>query len=212
MIFNLLTLLLVDPGQTPPPSATCVERPALCRTIETYDLHVAGQSVIVDGGAVLSWVDEDGLLLFVGESVIIDVDETKPSVVSAGRAVGVLDDALTATLMRTIKGTGDGLPRAHAGEHLVLEGPSTHIRLSFRQAPGVDDMLLTVENGYEGMLTYDAVMMTIDEGVGRWVTTSVCTVPAGIYTLEHWPHAIVALSLSNFRIGPKGADGEVVCR
>ena len=207
----ILSLMLLDPTQTPPPEA-CVERPALCRALQEYDLQADGRSVIVQGGVLVPWLDDDDLTLFVGESVVLDVEAPKPAVISFGRADAVLDDAMTRTLTQAVAGTGDELPREHTGEHLVLDGPSTRLRLSFRQALGAEDMLLTVENGYEGMLTYEAAMMIIGEQGGQWVRTSVCTVPPGIYTLEHWPHAIVALSLSNIRVGPKGEVGEVVCR
>lgn len=211
MLAILLSVMLLDPTAAGPPEA-CVERPADCRTLQAYDLLADGRSVIIDGGPVFPWLDENDLTLFVGESVVLDVEGSKPVVISSGRADDVLDDAMTGMLTRAIKGTGDELPREHTGDHLVLDGPTARLRVSFRQAPGVEDMLLTVENGYEGMLTYEAVMMIIGEQGGEWVRTSVCTVPPGIYTLEHWPHAIVAVSLSNFQVGPKGEVGEVVCR
>ena len=211
MLAILLSMILLDPTGAGPPEA-CVERPALCRTLQEYDLLADGRSVIIEGGAVVPWLDDDDLTLFVGESVVLDVEGSKPAVISSGRADGVLDDAMTGTLTRAIKGSEDELPREHTGEHLVLDGPPARLRISFRQTPGVEDMLLTVENGYEGMLTYEAAMMIIGEQGGEWVRTSVCTVPPGIYTLEHWPHAIVAVSLSNFRVGPKGEAGAVVCR
>lgn len=211
MLAILLSLMLSDPTQAAPPAA-CVERPEHCRAIQEYDLQADGRSVIIQGGVLVPWLDGDDLTLFVGESVVLDAETPKPTVVSFSRADAVLDDARVRTLTQMVSGTGDELPREHTGEHLALDGPPMRLRLSFRQASGTEDMLLTVENGYEGVLTYEAAMMIIGERGAQWVRTSVCTVPPGIYTLEHWPHAIVALSLSNFRIGPKGEVGEVVCR
>lgn len=211
MLTSLLSLILLDPTQPPPPDE-CVERPALCRSIQQYDLLANGRSVMVDGGAVMPWMDEHGLLLFAGESVVLDVETVKPEVVSSGRAHLVLDDAWTNNLSGLFKGAEDGLPREHAGDHLALDGPSRRLRISLRQAPGSEEMLLTVENGYEGTLSYTAAMMVIGERGGQWVRTSVCSVPPGIFGLEHWPHAIVALSLSDFQLGPKGEAGEFVCR
>ncbi len=211
MLAVLFSLILPDPTQSAPPEI-CVERPALCRTLEAYDLQSDGRSVIVQGGILVPWQDSNDLTLFVGESVVLDIEGPKPVVVSFGRADVVLDDARTRMLTRVVAGTADDLPHEHTGDHLILDGPPSRLRVSFRQAAGTDDMLLTVENGYEGMLTYEAAMMVIGEDGGQWARTSVCTVPPGIYAMEHWPHAIVALSLSSIQLGPKGEVGEVVCR
>jgi len=211
MLAVLLSLILPDPTQSAPQDI-CIERPALCRTLQAYDLQSEGRSVIVQGGDLVPWQDNNDLTLFVGESVVLDVEGPKAVVLSFGRADAVLDDARARTLTRMVAGADDELPRAHTGDHLLLDGPPSRLRGSFRQVAGADDMLLTVENGYEGMLTYEAAMMVIGEQGGQWVRTSVCTVPPGIYAMEHWPHAIVALSLFSMEVGPKGEVGEVVCR
>lgn len=211
MFASLLSLLLFAPAMAQSVD-DCAERPALCRTTQEYDLRVDGRSVLVDGGRVLPWVNEHGLLLLVGESVVLEIEGDRPVVESSGRADAVLGDPLTAALIAVVAGTTDDLPHEAAGAHLALEGPPDRLRLSFRQASGAEDSLLTVENGYQGAVTYTAAMMVIGESGGQWFETSVCTVPQGIYTFEHWPHAIVALTLSDFRIGPKGEEAEVVCR
>lgn len=212
MVASLLSLLLFAPVHLAQSAEDCAERPALCRTTQEYDLRVDGRSVLVDGGRVLPWVNEQGLLLLVGESVVLGIEGDKPVVESSGRADAVLGERLTAALIAAVAGTADELPRAATGDHLALEGPPNRLRLSFRQAPGAEDSLLTVENGYEGAVTYTAAMMVIGEDGGQWMETSVCTVPPGIYAFEHWPHAIVALTLTDFEIGPKGEPAEVVCR
>jgi hypothetical protein len=212
MFASLLSLLLFAPASVPQSVEDCAERPALCRTTQAYDLRVDGRSVLVDGGRVLPWVNEHGLLLLVGESVVLDIEGPKPVVESSARADSVLGEPLTAALIGAVAGTADELPHALTGDHLAMEGPPNRLRLSFRQATGAEDSLLTVENGYQGAVTYSAAMMIIGEDGGQWVATTVCTVPQGIYAFEHWPHAIVALTLSDFRIGPKGEAAEVVCR
>lgn len=212
MFANLLSLLLFAPVTVTPQADDCVEQPSRCRTIQAYDLKVDGRSVRVDGGHVLPWIDERGLLLFVGESVVLDIEGPKPALESSSRADQVLDDRLAGLLLAAVQGMGDDLPHEQTGDDLALEGPEHRLRLSFRQASGAEDSLLTVENGYEGAVTYKAEMMVIGENGAQWVETSVCTVPQGIYAFEHWPHAIVALTLSNFEIGPKGEAAEVVCR
>jgi hypothetical protein len=207
-----LSLSLIDPGQAAPPPPECVAAAEACRTLVEYELDMGDRSLVIGGGAVVPWVQDGRLLVFVGESVVVDVEGEKPVVESAGRATEVLDDAQAEALAAIMKGVNDELPRFHDNDALRLHGPRGRTRVSFRQAPGSEEMILTVENGYEGALNYRAAMMVVGPNGAQWAATSVCTVGPGIYSVEHWPHPIVAVALGEFEIAPKDQPVEVVCR
>jgi len=211
MILSLLSVFLLSPMQDAPP-VDCVARPSDCRTLREYSLKAYGQTIVIDGGAVVPWFQDGALMVFVGESVVVDVDGEKPVVESHGRASEVLAESRLGPLLGLVQGVTDEAPRLHSSDPLELDGPDGRLRISFIQGPGVEDMILTVENGYEGALTYRAVMMALGpDGQTQWARTSVCTVPPGIYVFEHWPHAIVGLALGGFAIAPKDAPVEPVC-
>jgi hypothetical protein len=55
--------------------------------------------------------------------------------------------------------------------------------------------LLVIENGLQGPIAYRA-RMTID---GEARATDVCIVPTGVPGVEHWPHPIERIELTDFR-------------
>ncbi|WP_145960945.1 hypothetical protein [Sphingosinithalassobacter portus] len=80
------------------------------------------------------------------------------------------------------------------------------IRLRFLAVPGHSDMLLIVENGYDRAVRYRARMTVGDERVD----TSTCIVPGKHPGIEHWPHGISEIALSDFRL-IDGDDGREPC-
>jgi len=210
MILSLLSVFLFAPVQERP-DPEC-SRPADCRTLLEYPLKVNGKTIVVDGGAAVPWVQDGALVIFVGESAVVDVDGEKPVVESVGRASDVLNDEQVRTFLGLMAGVNDELPRSYSGDSLRLNGPDDRLRISLRQGAGVEEMILTVENGYEGALSYRAVMMAVGpNGQTQWARTSVCTVPPGIHVFEHWPHPIIAIALEGFVIAPKDQPVETVC-
>jgi hypothetical protein len=71
-------------------------------------------------------------------------------------------------------------------------------------------MLLKVESGVDFPFRYHALMAVRDKS-GKVDTkeTSVCAIHPKIFTLEHWPHPIVAIVLSGFE---KTTDNDFDCR
>jgi len=70
------------------------------------------------------------------------------------------------------------------------------------------DTFLTVHNPFDSNLKYRAGLLI--PGEEQFRATSSCTVLSERFSLEHWPHSIAALALTDFRLSPKG-DESVVC-
>jgi hypothetical protein len=75
--------------------------------------------------------------------------------------------------------------------------------LRFWQDPGTKAMVLTVHNPLGEYLRYKAHMLL--PGVGRHEYTSSCPVLSNRLAIEHWPHPISELVLSNFELLPDSA-------
>jgi hypothetical protein len=69
------------------------------------------------------------------------------------------------------------------------------------------DMLLTIENGYDGALRYKAVMHRGD----RAAPTDVCIVIPLKRGYEHWPYPFDRIELSNFSLVPWHAGDNISC-
>ncbi|MBC6982279.1 hypothetical protein [Caulobacter sp. 17J80-11] len=206
MFESLLLALLAPAAATPAftPTPDC-PRQEVCRFVPAFSVRDHGREVTVKADVWGSYVGREGLLsLFPGDIVLVRLEAD-----AAGR--------LTPVFVRADKPDADAPTReADAAEQVAqagdaaLEGAvgfSTRgrevepdlLRFSFKQMPGKDDMLLVVENGYGRRLDYRALMTTTE---GRAHVTSVCEVPAGLLSFEHWPHAIVTLELTDFRLVP----------
>jgi len=70
-------------------------------------------------------------------------------------------------------------------------------------------MMLILKSGLGFAVTYDAYMyVPTPNGVESGYTSS-CPVGAGLCGYETWPHAIVMIVLTNFRVAPAG---ESICQ
>lgn len=78
------------------------------------------------------------------------------------------------------------------------------IRVVFTETDG--QAYMEVKSRHPRPVHYSAVMVTPD---GKPSRTSVCTLTNGRFVMEHWPHPIVQLALSNF---VEQAEDAVVCR
>lgn len=88
------------------------------------------------------------------------------------------------------------------------EAPVNVIKLEMDQKDGKPDTFLTVTNYFPAAIKYRAGMMlpTSDEVRG----TSSCAVMSGPVAIEHWPHPVFQLLLTDFHIVDAG-DGKIVC-
>ena len=87
------------------------------------------------------------------------------------------------------------------------DAPNTII-LKFWQEPGTGDMVLTVHNSLATFLTYRAHMLRPDSSRAEY--TSSCPVLSRRFGLEHWPHLISELILSDFGSLPESE--RITCR
>jgi len=78
------------------------------------------------------------------------------------------------------------------------------IRFTFDERDG--QAYMRVDSRHARPVHYGAVMVTPD---GKPNRTSVCTLVSDRFVMEHWPHPIVQLAVSNF---VEQADDAVVCR
>lgn len=88
------------------------------------------------------------------------------------------------------------------------EQPVNVIELRMYQEEGKPDTFLTVTNYFQEIIKYRAGMMlpTSDE-VRR---TSSCAVMSGPISIEHWPHAVFQLLLTDFHV-VDATEGQIRC-
>ena len=84
-----------------------------------------------------------------------------------------------------------------------LEGRAI-VSLDFSQRDDQPDMNLVLKSGLAFALKYDAYMFVPTRDGVRSGYTSSCTLAPGLTGYEHWPHAIVMIVLTNFRVAPAG--------
>lgn len=82
------------------------------------------------------------------------------------------------------------------------------IKLEMEQKDGKPDTFLTVTNYFPETIKYRARMMLPTSDEVR--ETSSCAVRSGPVAVEHWPHPIFQLLLSDFRV-VEASDGQIVC-
>lgn len=90
------------------------------------------------------------------------------------------------------------------GAEAQREPVEGEIRIRFTEQDG--QAFMEVKSRHSKAVHYGAVMVTPD---GKPSRTSVCTLTPGRFVIEHWPHPIVQMALSNF---VEQADDAVVCR
>ena len=84
---------------------------------------------------------------------------------------------------------------------VTTANPQNTLILQFRQRPGTSDMVLTVHNPLPTFFRYKAHMLL--PGSAGYEYTSSCPVLSKRQGIEHWPHAITALRLSDFSSLPE---------
>jgi len=199
-------------------ASICEQAPSECRMVPTFSLRIGDKAFPVTFDKPQPWIMEGRLYIFPGESVVLVL---KPDggirVTSSQPAEAVIDDAVAAKMIAVFAPGGSGENATEADvipgtTDLRQDAPSQAIRVSFRQAAHSDQMVLAVQNGYGGRLAYDAGMLTPSGDGGVWRETSVCTLRPDLYGMEHWPHAIVSLSLGAFTIDRTAPADEIICR
>ena len=80
------------------------------------------------------------------------------------------------------------------------------VRLKFSETADGGQTVLTV--GYDRPVDYEARMFN---AAGQNATTSICVVKPHMFSIEHWPHPIARLELSNFTFVSGMADDVMKC-
>jgi len=91
--------------------------------------------------------------------------------------------------------------------------PSRTLVFTLRQVPDIGDgtgMFLTVDSPFEEVVTYRLGMMLHDSD--DFYATSVCPLHAGVQSIEHWPHPIVQIVATDFRVVPSASEQAGSCR
>lgn len=83
---------------------------------------------------------------------------------------------------------------------VATANPENTLILKFWQEPGTTDMVLTVHNPLPTFFRYKAHMLRPGSSVYEY--TSSCPVLSKRLGIEHWPHAITVLKLSDFSSFP----------
>ncbi len=208
MFIALLAFLTVQMSEADVPPV-CVTTPTACRAMAPFNLFVGDGEVTIGDESVQPWIVDGVLFLTPGEGVVLQMSPEGPTVRAPVIAKSVLTDEWIAQALGTIDPSSSTL-QPQQGEALKLTGPAGGVRISFRQGTGVRDMFLVVENGDAAPISYTAHMMVIGPEGLQWAPTSVCTALPEAPSAEHWPHPIIAVRLSDFRIEEKGAG--IVCR
>jgi len=152
-----------------------------------------------------------------GEAVTLALDEadgkTTPREIDRKPApdASVFETAVSAkfgggALNNATGANGQPLTDAQIGAASPKAAPNT-IALHFLRTPGKDQSLLVIANGYDRGMVYRATMRV----KGQAQATDVCVVMPGKVGLEHWPYAIDALALSDFRLVPWKPEDGIVC-
>lgn len=182
-----------------------------CREVGVVEIRSGGQTLSAPINDLLPFVAQNGLTLFAGESVVVTVSEAgEVTVESHGpaaeiitpqklqRAVAEMHAAIAASGQDTSAGTINPVPG---------DRPVGRLRISLMQAPGSEETVLLVENGYDRQIDYRAFMQVPGRG-GPAYTTS-CEIIPNLMVLEHWPHPIAVITLNDFRDVASG--GSVAC-
>lgn len=212
----VVLLLLSGPTGATQSGLDCESHPEACRTVAPFDLRIGDKIHPVDLQATRPWITEGRLTLYSGESVVLNLAAPGEPVVEASSAANTVISDRRATDMISLFAADGALASAedYAGTATIepLEDqPAMRLRVTFRQAPDSEDMLLVLENQYGKSLTYDAGMLVLGGDSLSWSPTSVCTVRPGIISMEHWPHPIMAVSLGGFAVEAPPSE-EIVCR
>jgi hypothetical protein len=201
----LLTAALA--GQDSPVNPICEADPSVCRVVPPFNIRLGETSYPITPSGLRPWVEEDRLMIFPGESVVLAVSADGSLVVeTVDRAEGILKDEVISDLTAVFAPGGAGenatesdvIPRKGAVD--IVAVPANRLRVTFRQEAEGEDMLLVIQNGFDDPVLYNAGMLVPEQGQQTWAATSVCTIMPKLMAFEHWPHPILALSLGDFHI------------
>jgi len=194
----------------------CDRRSAVeCRTVQPFALQVGSSRTDPIEVGKAPWIDANGrLLIFPGESVTVKYgDAGALEVAAVDAAQNIVSDQRVAQLMAQVA------PRPNPQEETVAlvptkglaDPPTQGVRLTFRQADAGEDMLLFVENATDAPLAYNAAMLAPGVQGMEWQVTTICVVRSGAFSVEHWPYAIMSLSLGDFERGPEPPANGSLC-
>jgi hypothetical protein len=77
------------------------------------------------------------------------------------------------------------------------------VEIDFQQMPGSTATVMTVRNGYARQLQYKAYMLT--QG-GDEKPTSICPIPAGLFSMENWPGPLLEIELADLQLTDEQAS------
>ncbi len=193
-----------------PAAGLCAE-PTNCREVGRVTFRANGMTFNADINDTVPFVSPDGLILFVGESVVVEVGENgELEVESHGPASDIITPeklTLAAEEMRAALAAMGGDVTPGTVDPVADGRPENRLRLSLMQLPGMEETVLLVENGYGRRFDYRAVMQVPGAEQPEYTTT--CELIPEFMVLEHWPHAIGAITLSDFRSVP--VSRSIVC-
>ncbi len=90
----------------------------------------------------------------------------------------------------------------------AVENPDRTITLKLEQVAEVG-MILTVSNPFPKPLKYRAGIHRL--GYEEFHRTSICPVPQGLKSYEHWPEPLIQILLVDFRFIDENDQDEMVC-
>ncbi|WP_282009819.1 hypothetical protein [Brevundimonas aveniformis] len=199
----MISLLLAASLMTvqPPSGINLCADPRNCRDVDQVQFRWGGRTRSVPINSSLPFVTESGIQLLVGESVVLIVSESgQLTVESHGAASDVVTPAKLSQAVEEMRAdmAASGLDISGTNRPPTDDRPMDRVRLSMIQVPGGDETVLLVENGYGFRLDYAAHMQVPNQSGAPYTTT--CEVMPGRMVMEHWPHPIMMINLSNFRV------------
>lgn len=211
MLMTTLALVAVFAFQD---NSACEDASTVCRTVPAFSLSVGSERTDPINVGKQPWIDANGrVVLFPEESVTVKWNaEGSLAVAAIQNADDVVSDERLAQLLAQAEPMSDpkeetvGILSTKPMSDPLAEG----IRLTFRQATNSEHMILFVENATDGPLAYNAGMLVPGPQGMVWQPTTICIVRQGVFSVEHWQHAIMSLSLGDFERGPEPpADGSI---
>ena len=209
MISLLLAASLMT-AQTQPSVNLCADA-RNCRDVGQVAIQLDDRVVTANINDNLPFVTQDGLQLFLGESVVLEVSEAGALTVEShspanevitpaklSRAVAEMNAAMAASGQDVAPSTIDPVPDGR---------PANRLRVSLMQVPGSVDTVLLVENGYDRQIDYRAQMQVPGQRGLQYTTT--CELFPRLMVLEHWPHPVAVINLGSFRTVP--TTGTMTC-
>lgn len=207
MLTAIIAALATGASPPSPPPNPCTPKES-CRYVESIALVRPGRVDQLKADFWAPYVEDGKLRVFLGETIVVRlVDDGKggkaPVVLSSGRARdlphGAGDKAAErkfTTMQTTDKQERLGVITSKDGPGPALKQDRDTLRFTLYQPEGGSVVVLRVDNGYDGRLTYRAAMSW---GDGQDRPTNVCPVRA-VPNYETWGDPIVSMRLSGFEL------------